>query len=78
MNKLKIEWIRIRIFGLFVLALLIIKKQTNKYEEKWVILQSIGIYKSKETRVVTYTCRYSSEHLISIIQSRQDKLGIKY
>ena len=45
------------------------KKQTNKYKEKLVILQSIGIMliKSKETRVVTY--RYSSGHLIPIIQS---------
>ena len=34
--------------------------------KKLVILQSIRI-KSKETRVVTYTCKYSSEHLISII-----------
>jgi len=36
-----------------------------KYKEKLVILQSIGIIvmKSKETRVVTYTCRYS---LVSI------------
>ena len=37
-----------------------IKKQRNKYKEKFEILQSIGIIviKSKETRVVTYTCRY--------------------
>jgi len=36
------------------------KKQTNKYKEIFVILQSIGIIvmKSKETRVITYTCRY--------------------
>jgi len=42
------------------------KKQTKK-KKKLVILQSIGIIviKSKETRVVTYTCRYSSGHLIS-------------
>jgi len=35
---------------------------------KLVILQLIGIMviKSKETRVVTYTCRYSSELLILI------------
>ena len=41
-------------------------KQTSK--EKFVILQSIGIIviKSKETRVVTYTCVYSSGHLILI------------
>ena len=47
------------------------KKQTNKCKEKLVILQSIGIIviKSKNTRVVTYTCRYSSGHLIPIIQS---------
>ena len=40
------------------------KKQTNKYKENLIILQSIGIIhvviKSKETRAVTYTCRYSS------------------
>ena len=31
------------------------KKQTNKYKEKFVILQSIGIIviKSKETRMIT-------------------------
>ena len=36
---------------------LVIKTLTNKYKEKLVILQSIGIIviKSKETRVVTYT-----------------------
>ena len=45
-----------------------------------VILQSIGIMviKSKETRVITYTCRYSSGHLIPIIQSCQDELEIKF
>ena len=54
------------------------KKQTNKYTEKLVILQLIGIIviKSKETRM-TYTCRYASGHLISIIQSCQDELRIK-
>ena len=55
------------------------KKLTNKYKEKLVILRLIGIIviKSKETRVITYTCRYSSGHLIPIIQLCQDKLGIK-
>ena len=55
------------------------KKQTNKYKEKLVILQSIGItvIKSKETRMITYTCRYSSGHLIPIIQSCQDNLGTR-
>ena len=55
------------------------KKQANKYKEKFVILQLIGIVviKSKETRVVTYTYRYSSGHLIPIIQSCQDGLEIK-
>jgi len=38
-----------------------------KYKEKFVILQVIRI-KSKETRVVAYTCRYSSGQLISLIQ----------
>jgi len=53
--------------------------QTNKYKEKLVILQSIRIIviKSKETRLITYTCRYSSGNLIRIIQSCQDELGIK-
>jgi len=37
---------------------------TLKYKEWLVILQSIGIIviKSKETRVITYSCRYSSGH----------------
>ena len=54
-------------------------KQTNKYKEKRTILHSIGIIviKSKETRVIINTCRYSSGHLIPIIQSCQDELGIK-
>ena len=45
------------------------KKQTNKYKEKFVILRSIGIIviNSKETREFTYTCRYSSGHLILIL-----------
>ena len=36
---------------------LLIKKQTNKYKEKLVILQSIGIVviKNKETRLNIYT-----------------------
>jgi len=60
-----------------IMISLVMKKQTNEYME---ILLSIGIVviKSKETRVVTYTCRYSSGHLIPIIQSCQDELGIKY
>ena len=39
---------------------------TSSYKEKFVILQAIGIIelKSKETRVVAYTCRYSSGPLI--------------
>ena len=38
----------------------------HKYKEKLAILQLIEIIviKSKETRVITYTCRYSSGHLI--------------
>jgi len=50
------------------------KKQTNKYKEKFVILQSIGIIgiKSKETRVIIYTCRYSSGHLIPRISAGVD------
>ena len=44
-------------------------KLSNKCKRKLVILQAIGIIeiKSKETRVVTYTYRYSSGHLIPII-----------
>jgi len=55
------------------------KKQRNKYKEKLVILQSIEIIfvKRKETREVTYTCRYSRGYLIPIIQSCQDELRIK-
>ena len=42
-----------------------------KYKEKFVILQAIGIIliKSKETRVVAYTCRFSIGQLIPIFQS---------
>jgi len=38
------------------------------YKENLLILQSMEIIviKSKETGVVTYTCKYSSGHLISI------------
>ena len=45
--------------------------------KKKEILQSIGVIviKSKET---SYTCRYSSGHLIPTIQSCQDELGIKF
>ena len=41
----------------------------KKTKKKSVIFQSIGIIvlKDKETRVVSYTCRYSSKHLIPII-----------
>ena len=40
--------------------------KNNKYKEKLVILQSIGIVviKNKETKVITYTCTYSSGNLI--------------
>ena len=31
--------------------------------------------KSKETKVIAYTCRFSGQHLIRIIQSCQDELG---
>ena len=39
------------------------KSKQTSIKEKLVILQLIGIIaiKSKETRVITYTCRYSSE-----------------
>jgi len=54
------------------------KKLTNKYNK--IILQAIGIIKmkSKETRVLAYTCRYSSGLLIPIFQSvAVAELGIK-
>jgi len=40
-----------------------------KCKEKLVILQSIGIIviKTKEARVINYTCRYSSGHLIPML-----------
>ena len=39
------------------------KSKQTSIKEKLVILQLIGIIaiKSKETREITYTCRYSSE-----------------
>jgi len=54
----------------------VIYRRTNKYNEKLVTLLSIWIkvIKSKETRVFTYTCRYSSGHIIPIIQSTQSEL----
>ena len=36
-----------------------------KYKKKFVILQAIGIIKSKEARVVAYTCRYSSRYVVN-------------
>ena len=41
-------------------------RKNNKCTKKLVILQLIKIIviKSKETKVVTYTCRYFSGHLI--------------
>ena len=56
-----------------------VKLALCKYKEKLVILRSIGIIvlKSKEKRMITYTCRYSSGHLIPAIQSCQDELGVK-
>ena len=40
--------------------IIVTKKVTNKFNEKYVILKSIGIIaiKSSETRSVIYTCRY--------------------
>ena len=37
----------------------------NKYKEKFVLLQSIGliIIKNRKTKLVAYTCRYSSGYL---------------
>ena len=52
-------------------------KQIRKYKELILQLIEIIVIKSKETRVIAYTCRYSSGHLIPIIQSCQDELGIK-
>ena len=42
------------------------KKQTNKHKKRLVIL-GIFLIKSKEARVITYTYRYSSGHLIPTI-----------
>jgi len=55
------------------------KRTQTSIRKKLVILQSTGIIliKSKETRLITYTYRYSSGHLIPIIQLYQDELGIK-
>jgi len=51
--------------------------KTNKHKEQSIILQAIRI-KIKETRVVAYTCRYSSGQLIPIFQSvAVAELGIK-
>ena len=49
------------------------------YKENLVILQSIGIIviKSKETRVVTYTCKYFSGHLIPNSSWHDWIIGIK-
>jgi len=55
-----------------IIVIISFKKQTNKYKESSVILQSIGIIVRKQ---VTYTCRYSGRHLIPIIQSCPDELG---
>ena len=51
----------------------------HKYKENLVIFQSIGIIviKSRETRVVTYTCRYSSGHLILNSSWHDWIIGIK-
>jgi len=56
-----------------------LSQKKNKHEKKLVILQLIGtmVIKCKETRMITYTCRYCSGHLIPIIQLGQDELGIK-
>ena len=49
-----------------ILYLFVYHFYTYKYKKKLVILQSIRVIviKSKETRLITYTCRYSSGHLI--------------
>ena len=53
------SWARLEI-------IMVIKKKNTSI---FVILQSTGIIviKSKETRVVTYTCKYYSGYLIPII-----------
>ena len=50
--------------GLGMLLLLITRKICNF---------TVNSYKIKETRVVTYICRYSSGHLIPTIQSCQNE-----
>jgi len=42
------------------------KKQTNKYKEKLVMI-GIIVIKSKETRVITYTCMHVSLLFITMI-----------
>ena len=67
---------RIIIFCLKRYAL-VAKKLINRYKEKLVTFTVSRDHsnKSRETRVVTYTCRYFSGHLIPIIQSCQDELA---
>jgi len=54
------------------------KKLTNKYTEKFVILQSIGIIviKSSETRAVIYTCIHSIGNF-NLYNSARTDFGIK-
>ena len=50
----------------------LLKSKETSLRKDFVLLQLMGVIKSKEPRMVTY-----SRHLISIIQSCQDELGIK-
>jgi len=45
------------------------KKLTNKYKEKYFTVNRGHIIKSKETRVVAYTCRYFSGQLFPLFKS---------
>ena len=49
---------------------------TNRYKEN---LKSITCkdHKNKVTRVISYTCRYTSGHLIPVITGMHTELGIR-
>ena len=71
--------------GSFLYTICLIEAETlsfniaHKYKEKLLILQSIGIVviKSKETRVIIYTCRYSNGSLIPNSSWHNWIIGIK-
>ena len=48
------------------------KKKKVAIRKNLIILQSIGIIVTKQGCVIAYACKYSSGHLIPIIQSCQE------